>query len=112
MPPEETGPTSAPASQPRRKPATKNPLSQEIRLVRLLIQEAKSRVDQADSLDDLLKTLKAVSESSDHLARILKANRELGEGSAPGDDTRDAIREITAELKEKGIQSILTGGLG
>ncbi len=112
MPSEENCTPPAKTSSTRRKPAAKNPLSQEIRLVRLLIQEAKSRVDQADSLDDLLKTLKAVSEASDHLARILKASRELGEGDSPGSGTREAIREIAAELKEKGIQSILTNGLG
>lgn len=112
MPTENTSATTDKTPSPRRKPTVKNPLAQEIRLVRLLIQEAKSRVDQADSLDDLLKTLKAVSEASDHLARILKASRELGENAAPGSDTRDAIREIAAELKEKGIQSILTNGLG
>lgn len=112
MPPEEPHTPPAKTAPPRRKPASKNPLSQEIRLVRLLIQEAKSRVDQADSLDDLLKTLRAVSEASDHLARILKASRELGESASPGSETRDAIREIAAELKEKGIQSILTNGLG
>ncbi len=112
MPPE-PHPTPAQPKTPRRKSIeAKNPLSQEIRLVRLLIREAKARVDQADSLDELLRTLKAVSEASDHLARILKASRELGESAAPEGDTRDAIREIAAELKEKGIQSILTSGLG
>jgi hypothetical protein len=96
----------------RRKAGVKNPLSQEIRLVRLLIREAKLKVDEAGSLDELLKTLKAVSEASDHLARILKASRELGEGDSSGDETRAAIQSIAAELKQKGIQSILTSGLG
>jgi len=108
----ENCPSLAPqkASRPRQT-VVKNPLSQEIRLVRLLIREAKSRVDQADSLDELLKTLKAVSEASDRLARILKTNRELSERDSSEGDTLDAIRELTAELKEKGIQSILTSGL-
>ena len=98
---------------PRRKqPASKNPLNQEIRLVRLLIREAKNKVDEADSLEELLKTLKTVSEASDHLARILKANRELGDNDTQTDDTHLAIKELAAELKEKGIQSILTSGLG
>ncbi len=109
----ETQDQSTPAqSTNRRKAGAKNPLSQEIRLVRLLIREAKLKVDEADSLDELLKTLKTVSEASDHLARILKANRELGEGESSSDDTRAAIQSIAAELKEKGIQSILTSGLG
>jgi hypothetical protein len=105
--------TSPPEKAARRKaPAAKNPLSQEIRLVRLLIREAKYKVDEADSLDELLKTLKTVSEASEHLARILKANRELSQSDSVGDDTPTAIQELTAELKEKGIESILTSGLG
>ncbi len=107
-------PTAPPSTKTtrRRQTSAKTPLSQEIRLVRLLIREAKLKVDQADSLDELLKTLKTVSEASDHLARILKANRELGEGDSTADDTHAAIQSIAAELKEKGIQSILTSGLG
>ena len=62
----------------------------------------------ADLLDTLVQRIDTLLPDAASLRRAIHSDPHLGGDEG---DTRDAIRELTAELKEKGIRSILTNGL-
>ena len=100
------------AEEPRLKPARSGNLSGEIRMVRALIRQAETLADEGRSLGDLLSILETVSRASANLANLLKAEKSLDESQSAADYVKAALHEIRAEMERKGIDSVLTSGLG
>jgi len=97
-------------TNPRRsRPATT--LSDEIKIVRMLIRQAEKLADGGKQLSEVLKVLETISRASANLAVLLRAERALEESRSSGDYVRAALEEIKAEMEKKGIDSILTSGL-
>ena len=97
--------------EPRPKPARGGKLSEEIRIVRELIRQARTMLDEARSLEELLSTLDTVSRASANLANLLKAEKALDEGQTAADYVKAALHDIRAEMEREGIDSVLTSGL-
>ena len=99
-------------AEPRTKLARSGKLSEEIRIVRELIRQARAMLDEAGSLNELLSTLETVSRASSNLANLLKAEKALDEGQTAADYVKAALHDIRAEMEREGIDSVLTSGLG
>ncbi len=100
------------AARSNRKPPRSGKLSAEIRLVRTLIRQAVKLTDEGTSPDELLKVLQAVSRASANLAQLLKAEKSLEDSQSGSDYVKAALEEIRADMERKGIDSVLTSGLG
>ena len=98
-------------AEPRTKLARSGKLSEEIRIVRELIRQARAMLDEAGSLNELLSTLETVSRASSNLANLLKAEKALDEGQTAADYVKAALHDIRAEMEREGIDSVLTSGL-
>ncbi len=93
-------------------PASRRDLSEEIRIVRMLIRQAERKINNGDSLDRVLTSLRTIARASTNLAALLKAEKALGEEhDTSAEDVRAALAEIKADMEKKGIDSILTSGL-
>ncbi len=97
--------------EPRTRTARSGKLSEEIRIVRELIRQARTMLDEARSLEELLATLDTVSRASANLANLLKAEKALDEGQTAADYVKAALHDIRAEMEREGIDSVLTSGL-
>lgn len=99
------------AVPPQRKPARSGKLSDEIRIMRMLIRQAETLADEGRSLGELLSILATVSRASANLATLLKAEKALEESQSAADYVKAALNDIREEMERKGIDSILTSGL-
>ena len=95
-----------------RKAARNGKLSDEIRMVRALIRQIDAMAGEGRKLDELLAMLETVSRASSHLATLLKTEKALDENQSASDYVKAALNDIREEMKRKGIDSILTSGLG
>lgn len=100
------------AALPRGKPARTGKLSDEIWMVRSLIREVEARARNCDTTEKLLDILESVSHASASLANLLKTEKALEESESASDYVKAALNEIREEMERKGIDSILTSGLG
>lgn len=86
-------------------------LSEEIRMVRHLINRAQTMANEGTPLKEMLSVLETVARASTHLANLLKTEKLLEEEQSAGELVRAALAEIRAEMDANGIDSILTSGL-
>ncbi len=110
--PEVDTPSSPQVPAPRRRAARSGKLSDEIRIMRTLIRQAETLADEGRSLGELLSILGTVSRASANLATLLKAEKALDESQSAADYIKAALNDIREEMERKGIDSILTSGLG
>ena len=99
------------AEKPHSRRASSGKLSEEIRIVRELIRQARTMLDEARSLEELLSTLDTVSRASASLANLLKAEKALDESQTAADYVKAALHDIRADMEREGIDSVLTSGL-
>ena len=96
----------------KNKPARNGKLSDEIRMVRALIRTIESMASEDDGLEKMLNVLSTVSRACASLASLLRAERALEENQSASDYIKAALSDIREDMKRKGIDSILTSGLG
>jgi hypothetical protein len=93
---------------PSKRPRNGGKLSEEIRMMRLLIRRAQSLADDGISLGELLSVLQTVSRACASLATLLKTEQSLAEQETSGDLVRAALEEIRTEMEANGIHSLLS----
>lgn len=96
----------------KNKPARNGKLADEIRIVRALIRTIESMASEDDGLEKMLNVLSTVSRACASLASLLRAERALEENQSASDYIKAALSDIREDMKRKGIDSILTSGLG
>ncbi len=67
---------------------------------------------EGKNLDAMLNVLSTVSRACASLASLLRAERALEENQSASDYIKAALSDIREDMKRKGIDSILTSGLG
>ncbi|MRR29878.1 hypothetical protein EG834_06065 [bacterium] len=105
-------PSQAEENEASSKPARNGKLSDEIRIVRNLIRQIDTMAKEGRDVEALLNVLSTVSRACASLASLLRAERALEENQSASDYIKAALSDIREDMKRKGIDSILTSGLG
>jgi hypothetical protein len=81
------------------KAPRRSSLDEEINMLRVVIRRVFNMTDQVDDVQDAVKTLGALGMAATRLARLLEAQKNLGQG----DETTEVLSEVlTGLLKEWG----------
>lgn len=85
-------------------------LTDEVIVIRRLIQELDASLGPDLSRGDKLKALDVISRSAAHLANLLKTEKSLEQNKSAADLVNEALDQIRAEEAQQGTPSLLSQG--
>ncbi len=92
------------AARPAKPAVDENSLLAEIRLLRELVHQVGALAEAGGPVNEQVRLLDAVGRACGHLARLLHAQGELGEGNAMAEEIGRMVDEMRRELAVRSIE--------